>query len=61
MARFYTPLSDQWEYHIEPIETDSTPNKLIKDRMNQLGKERWEFCALYPSPHHILFKRQRAE
>jgi hypothetical protein len=56
----YNLRLDQWEYHMEPVATPSTPNDAILDRMNKLGKERWEMCALYPSPHHILFKRKRA-
>lgn len=49
---------DQWEYHIEPVSTNSTPNERIIARLDQLGQDRWEMVMAFPSPHHLLFKRK---
>lgn len=47
---------DQWEYHIEPM--PNMPLDGVLAVLNRLGLDRWELVVMYPSEHHLLFKRK---
>jgi len=49
----------RFEYHIEPMADNSTPNAIMLDRLNELGKERWRLVPIVlPGPLHLLFERE---
>jgi hypothetical protein len=48
-----------WEYHVEAMPSMSLEQELV--RMNELGSQGWEVCAIWPSSHHMLFKRRKVQ